>query len=195
MKLTNFLSIFFFLLLHISSCSLPEPNANAHARDGLSDDYEDFGRVIWQKPDKVISLFSDLTGKTVADIGAGTGFFSRRLTNSAKKVIAIDIDERFITYLDSIRTDVMPKEFGEKLEPRLSKIDDPLLQAGDVDAVLIVNTFMYMSDHVDYLKKIENALTPNGEILIVDFKKEWTCLLYTSPSPRDQRGSRMPSSA
>ena len=144
MKLTNFLSIFFFLLLHISSCSLPEPNANAHARDGLSDDYEDFGRVIWQKPDKVISLFSDLTGKTVADIGAGTGFFSRRLTNSAKKVIAIDIDERFITYLDSIRTDVMPKEFGEKLEPRLSKIDDPLLQAGDVDAVLIVNTFMYM---------------------------------------------------
>lgn len=156
------------------SCAPSESTSNEHATDGLSDDYEDFGRVIWQKPDKVIDLFSDLSDKTVADIGAGTGFFSRRLTNSAKKVIAIDIDERFIEHLDSIRTDVMSEELGKKLETRLSKMDNPMLQTGEVDAVLIVNTFMYMSDHIDYLKKIKDALPPNGEILIVDFKKEWT---------------------
>ena len=151
------------------------PNsANNHATDGLSDDYEDFGRVIWQKPGQVIGMFSDLSNKTIADIGAGTGFFSKRLATKAKKVIAIDIDERFIYFLDSIRTNVLPEEARNKLEPRLSKMDDPLLKEGEVDAVLIVNTFMYMSDRVDYLKKIANALPPNGEILIVDFKNSWT---------------------
>lgn len=151
----------------------PSPKT-AHAEDGIYDNYEDFGRVIWQKPDLVIGEFGDLTGKTVADIGAGTGFFSRRMVQQAEKVIAIDIDKRFMHFLDSIRLKELPEELQPRLEPRLSKTDDPLLKSYEVDNVLIVNTFMYMSNHVDYLEKIKNGLKPGGRIVIVDFKKRWT---------------------
>ncbi len=175
MKLFYLLLLAAFLSVTITGCFDFEASSKSdHATDGLSDDYEDFGRVIWQKPDQVIGLFSDLSEKTIADIGAGTGFFSKRLANSAKKVIAIDIDERFIYFLDSIRINVLSEEVKNKLEPRLAKMDDPLLKAGETDAVLIVNTFMYMNDRANYLKKVRESLTPNGEILIVDFKEAWT---------------------
>lgn len=143
---------------------------------GVDKDYRDLGRVIWQKPNDVISHFSDIENKVIADIGAGTGFFSKRLAAQAKKVIAVDIDEQFIKILDSIRTDVLPDEIQHKLETRLSKMDDPLLNRDEVDGVIIVNTFMYINDRVDYLKKLNAALTPSGEIIIVDFKKQWTQL-------------------
>src|SRR5690606_26217477 len=49
-------------------------------------------RTVWQKPASVISKLGDLSDKVVADIGAGTGYFSFRLAFHAHKVIAVDID-------------------------------------------------------------------------------------------------------
>lgn len=168
----SFLSILIFLL----GCNPLTEQKPPKTTVGVDKDYRDLGRVIWQKPNDVISHFTTIENKTIADIGAGTGFFSKRLAVKAKKVIAIDIDEHFIQILDSIRTDVLPDELKHKLETRLSKMDDPLLKKGEVDGVIIVNTFMYINDRVDYLRKINNALTAAGEIIIVDFKKQWTQL-------------------
>jgi len=174
MKFVHFilsiLSIFFLLL----GCNPLTETTHSKPTVGVGSDYKDFGRVIWQKPNQIINLFSDIQNKTIADIGAGTGFFSKRLAANAKKVIAIDIDEQFIQILDSIRTHELSAKFQNKLETRLSEMDDPLLEKGEVDGVIIVNTFMYMSDRIEYLKKLNEALTPSGEIIIVDFKKQWT---------------------
>lgn len=157
------------------------PASDPALSDGGSDeesgfyaDYEGTNRVIWQKPEMVISLLGDLEDKVVADIGAGSGHFSKRLVEKAAKVIAIDIDQRFIHFLDSIRIHEIPEEFQDRLEPRLAKADDPLLEPEEVDAILIVNTFMYINDRPAYLENLYEALSENGKILIIDFKKKPT---------------------
>ncbi len=142
--------------------------------EGLTEDYTHTDRVIWQKPDMVLNLLGGLEGKTVADIGAGTGFFTMRMAQKAKKVIAIDIDTRFINYLDSIKMLELPEQYQTRIETRLGKPEDPQLKTGEVDVVVIVNTFMYIRDQAGYLRILRNALRPGGKILIVDFKKKRT---------------------
>lgn len=157
--------------------SVPDTNIGTNGKtvsEGLTEDYTHTDRVIWQKPDMVLNLLGGLEGKAVADIGAGTGFFTLRMAQKARKVIAIDIDPRFINYLDSIKTLELPEKFQSRIETRLGKPDNPQLKTGEVDLVVIVNTFMYIRDQVAYLKILRNALTPGGKILIVDFKKKRT---------------------
>lgn len=143
---------------------------------GLQEDYLHTNRVIWQKPEVVINLLGDIRDKTIADIGAGSGFFSLRLAPLAKKVIAIDIEPKFVLYLDSIRHIELAPEVADRLEPRLAKAQDARLQPDEVDIVLIVNTYMYIDQRVDYLKRLSKGIRPNGKILIIDFKKKRTSL-------------------
>ncbi len=138
------------------------------------EDYVHQNRLIWQKPDLVLDFLGDLEGKTVADIGAGTGFFTMRLVQDAGKVIATDIDPRFIAYLDSVKVLEVPESLQDRLETRLVKPDDPMLKAGEADVVIIVNTFMYIKDRTDYLAKLKRAIKPGGKLLIIDFKKKRT---------------------
>lgn len=58
---------------------------NGKRNPGIAEDYINTNRVIWQKPDLIIDMFGDLRDKTVADVGAGTGFFAFRLVREAKK--------------------------------------------------------------------------------------------------------------
>ena len=138
--------------------------------ESLVADYESKDRVIWQKPSVVISVLGDLEGKTVADIGAGTGYFAFRLVRRAKKVIAIDIDPRFITFMDSVKVRLQP-EYRDRFESRLSKPDDPFLAPEEVDAIVIVNTYGYLEDRAGFLDKLWEGLKPEGQLLIIDFKK------------------------
>jgi len=159
--------------------TLPASDKNAGTNgktvsEGLTEDYTHTDRVIWQKPDMVLNLLGGLEGKAVADIGAGTGFFTLRMAQKARKVIAIDIDPRFINYLDSIKMLELPEQYQTRIETRLGKPDNPQLKTGEVNVVVIVNTFMYIRDQVAYLKILREALTPGGKILIVDFKKKRT---------------------
>ncbi|MFN7118507.1 MAG: class I SAM-dependent methyltransferase [Saprospiraceae bacterium] len=147
---------------------------NGKRNPGITEDYENTDRVIWQKPDLVIDLLGDLTGKTVADIGAGTGFFALRLAPQAKKVIAIDIDQRFVNYLDSVKVLELPENLQSHLESRLARPDDPNLKAGEADVVLIVNTFMYIRNRVEYLAILKKGMSNGGKLIIVDFKKKRT---------------------
>jgi SAM-dependent methyltransferase len=130
--------------------------------------------VIWQKPDLIINLLGDLQNKTVADIGAGTGFFAFRLVSKAKKVIAIDIDKRFVDYMDSLKILELPENLQAKLEPRLAEPNDPHLKPGEADVILIVNTFMYIRNRAEYLKNLQKGMAANGKLIIIDFKKKRT---------------------
>jgi SAM-dependent methyltransferase len=141
---------------------------------GITEDYNDTQRLIWQKPEVVIDLLGDLENQTVADIGAGTGFFSLRLAQKAKKVIAIDIDPRFIEYLDSAKVWELPEMYQDRLEARLARPKDPKLKANEADVAIIVNTYIYIPDRVNYVKNLMKGLSDNGKLLIVDFKKKRT---------------------
>lgn len=130
---------------------------------------ENKNREKWQKPETVVSLMGDLTGKSVADIGAGTGYFTFRIAMKAKKVIAIDIEKDYLDILDNLK-EKLPKEIQSKIETRLAKENDPLLAPNEVDLVVIINTFSFIKNKLQYLKIVKDDLKPDGKIFIVDFK-------------------------
>lgn len=184
----------FTLMCWIVACQAGDQNQNENQSDGLpaltdsvettivspkrsvgfTEDYINTNRLIWQKPDMIIELLGDLSGKTVADIGAGTGFFALRMTPKAKKVIAIDIDSRFMNYLDSVKVMELPENVQDRLETRLGLPHDPKLAPSEVDIVIIVNTFMWIKDKTQYLTTVKNGIKKGGKLLIIDFKKKRT---------------------
>ena len=128
-------------------------------------------RLIWQQPGKILSLFGDLTGKTVADIGAGSGFFTVQLAYMNAKVLALDIDEKSIEFINNLKVALNEKgNIGENIEARLVAPDNTYLKDGEVDYILIVNTLPYIANRIPYLKHLTKALRKGGKIVIVDFK-------------------------
>lgn len=140
--------------------------------DELVETYEPKDRDIWQKPEVIFQLLGDMSRKTIADVGAGTGYFSIRLAPKAHKVLALEIDPRFVSYIDSVKVQTLPKENAAKLTTRLVEKNNPKLAAGEVDDVLIVNTFGYIKDKVSYLEKLKKGMKKGGRIIIVDYRKE-----------------------
>ncbi len=130
---------------------------------------ENKDRAIWQKPETVVSLLGSLDGKTIADIGAGTGYFTFRMAIKAKKVVAIDIVDSYLDILDNLKHK-LPENLQAKIETRLGKEDNPMLKDEEVDIVVIINTFSLISDKIKYLKTIETGIKDGGKIFIVDFK-------------------------
>jgi SAM-dependent methyltransferase len=144
----------------------------------LLDQYDPPGRDIWQKPEVVIGKMGDLQNKVVADIGAGSGFFSRRLAQQAKKVIAVEVDERFVQFMDSIKRVELKPEYQSRLEVRLASPTDSKLRGGEADIILIVNTYIYLEDRIAYLKHLLELLPAGGKVIIVDFKRKRIPISY-----------------
>lgn len=130
---------------------------------------EDPERVNWQNPDMVLEKMGDITGKTIADIGVGTGYFAFRIIRRGGKVIGIDIEQRFLDYIRERRSD-LPKEYARNIITRLTVPNDPNLRENEVDWVLIVNTFSILENRIDYLRKTRKGIKPGGKLLVVDFK-------------------------
>lgn len=153
-----------------TSSEMPRPRPGAGSFENLVADYESKDRVIWQKPGMVISQLGELEGKTVADIGAGTGYFTFRMVPRAKKVIGVDIDPRFIDFMDSVKVR-LPEQYQSRFESRLAKPDDPMLKPEEADAVIIVNTYGYIENRVQYLRTLSKGMSAGATLLIIDFKK------------------------
>ena len=152
----------------------PQPPLDEEKGSGITEDYHKT-REIWQKPELVFQFLGGLKEKTVADIGAGTGFFTFRMVEAgAEKVIAIDVDPYYPHFLDSTKIRRLPPRLQDKLETRLTTPDDPGLKNEEVDVVVIVNTFMYIENHDTYLKVLKNGIKEGGKLLIIDFKKKRT---------------------
>jgi len=170
------LSLFALLLVLLgASCGndpvAPPVEPGIYVEDSEDDDRS---RMIWQQPGAVMDAMGDIREKVIADIGAGKGFFAERLAPIADRVIAVEIDTNAINYLDTLRRFGLQKEFRPRLEPRLTTPDSPGLEKSEVDIILVVNTFMFIENKVDYLRKIYPALRSNGRIVIVDWKKKDT---------------------
>lgn len=156
----------------------PGPSTESNPEDtaGFNNEvvqYESADRVIWQKPDLVIKQLGDVEGKVVADLGAGTGYFSRRIAYKGAKVIAIDIDPKAIQWMEEQKSR-FPAELQDRLVIRLAEPNDPMLKANEVDIVLLVNTYSYIKNRVAYFTKLKEAIQPGGHIVIIDFKKKET---------------------
>lgn len=172
MQPSKYLALAFLLLL--ASCrERVAESQDPEQFDVLLDQYEDRERDSWQMPEKVLGALGDLQGKTVVDLGAGSGYFTFRLLPVAGKVIALEIDPRFIAYLED-RKSQWPDSLAQRLEVRLASLEDPHLQAGEADAVLLVNTYMYLRDRVAYFRHLRSRMSRGGLLLVVDYQRKPT---------------------
>ena len=148
---------------HSSGSQHPFPDPQTYAT--RLDDPE---RNDWQKPEEVVKQMDCRPGMTVVDLGAGTGYFLRYLSEavgSQGQVLALDTERSMVDALElRIERDAL-----ENVTPTMIASNDPALTPASVDRVLIVNTWHHISDRTEYAKKLRAALAPGGLILIVDF--------------------------
>ena len=135
--------------------------------DELAKSFDDPARDQWQSPRRVIDGLGLKSGMAVADIGAGTGYFSVRLARSSARprVFAVDIEPEMVTYLTKRAAD----EKLHNIVPVLASASEPNLPS-PVDVVLIVDTYHHIGDRVQYFRALQSKLKPGGRVAIIDFR-------------------------
>jgi cyclopropane fatty-acyl-phospholipid synthase-like methyltransferase len=115
---------------------------------------------------RVMDILGISSGKTVADIGAGSGWFSVRAAQrvgDAGTVYAVDINPDAIRYIESrIR-----KENLHNVKPVLGKPDDPLLPS-KVDAVLLLKTYHEVAQPITLLRNLRSSLAHEARVGVID---------------------------
>jgi cyclopropane fatty-acyl-phospholipid synthase-like methyltransferase len=131
--------------------------------------FDDPARDAWQMPDRVIAALNLKRGQSVADIGAGTGYFSVRLAKSAPapKVYAVDIEPAMVSYL----RERAAKEGLNNMVGIQAAADQPNLPE-PVDVVIVVDTYHHIGSRETYFRKLAKSIKPGGRVAIIDFKSD-----------------------
>jgi len=163
----------FLVFLSLTACQQLKDSANAfmnrNSFETLVNRFESAERTAYQQPEKVMEHIGDVSGQTIMDLGAGTGYFTFRLAKAGAKVIAADVDDRFINYMQQ-KADSL--NLTNQVALRKVPYDSPELKPNEVDKFLIVNTYHHVDDRVDYFKKVKAGLKPEGEAIVIDFFKK-----------------------
>jgi len=125
-------------------------------------------RDAWQRVPEVMAGLAIGTGSRVADVGAGSGYFTTHLAGEVGadgSVFAVEISERELSRLRRLAED----ESLENIEVVRGEVDDPSLPELSMDAVLVVDAYHEMTEHAAMLDAIYRALKPGGRLVILDF--------------------------
>ncbi|MDZ4800962.1 MAG: class I SAM-dependent methyltransferase [Bryobacteraceae bacterium] len=130
--------------------------------------FDDPARDAWQKPSEVIAALNLKPGQSVADIGAGTGYFTVRLAKSpaAPRVYASDLEPGMVDYL---RKRAAHEKLANITAVQASASSPNLPEP--VDVILIVNTWHHIADRETYFKTLAKSLKPGGRLAIIDYVK------------------------
>lgn len=123
----------------------------------------------WQKPEQVIAKLALKPGMRVADVGAGTGYFTPHLSKAvgaSGQVVSVDIEPTMVRYM----LDRAEREGHANVAVRLAVPADPLLGKASLDRIIVVDTWHHIPERVAYAEKLMAALRPGGQIHVVDFK-------------------------
>ena len=130
-------------------------------------------RDAYQKPHEVITVLNLKPGEFVADIGAGSGYFTFRLARHAGdtgRVYAVDVSPDMIVHLNRRIRDLKLTNVVTILAPP----DDPLLADASIDRFFICDTWHHIENHDRYLALMKKMLKPGGQVVMIDFKKAST---------------------
>jgi ubiquinone/menaquinone biosynthesis C-methylase UbiE len=128
-------------------------------------------REMEEAPDKALDAIGVAEGQTVADIGAGVGYFTWRLAERVGpkgKVYANDIQPKM---LERLRENIAGRNL-QNVEIVLGAVDDPVLPRGVVDMALLVDVYHEFSEPQKMLRKIREALKPSGRLVLLEYRKE-----------------------
>lgn len=154
------------------------PETGSKALHGYHHSFHDVGKYArlfeskerdkWQKPDRVIEALALRPGASVADIGAGTGYFTRRFSRAVGErgvVYAIDSEPAMADYL---RKEVAKKGL-KNVRVELVPPGDPGLKPQSVDLIFFCVVLHHIDNRIEYLRKLAPALRPGGRIALIDF--------------------------
>lgn len=133
-----------------------------------ADEFRGPGRDRWQKPKEVLAALDLKKGDVVADIGAGTGYFTMlfaRAVGPSGKVYAVDISAPVLEYLQKEAR----KQDLNNIQTLASRKDDPLLPGDSVHLAFFCDTIHEISGRVDFYRKVRHALKPNGRMAVIDW--------------------------
>jgi ubiquinone/menaquinone biosynthesis C-methylase UbiE len=130
-------------------------------------------RDLWQRPAEIMDAMGIADGSVVADIGAGSGWFTIRLARRVGPqgmVYAEDVQPEMISAISRR----VQREGFSNVRPVLGLGSDPKLPARTLDAVLMVDAYHEVEDRVTMLRNLAKALKPQGRLGIVDFRLDGT---------------------
>jgi arsenite methyltransferase len=167
----------FLLLIPFVVCAQDQVKRDQQAIHALHDDpkayiaaLEDPNRENYQKPNAVLDALALKPGEVVADIGAGSGYFTIRFSNALKesgKVYAVDVSQDMIDYLNR-----RIQETGARnVTTVMAAADDPRLPDASVDRIFICDTWHHIENHPQYLARLKKVLRAGGQIIMIDFQK------------------------
>ena len=117
--------------------------------------------------DRVMGILGIAPGKAVADIGAGSGWFTVRAARRVGEnglVYAVDINPEAIRHIDERSS----KEQLHNIKTILGKEDNPLLPSRSVDAVLLLKTYHEVAQPIALMKNLRAALRPDAKVGVID---------------------------
>jgi cyclopropane fatty-acyl-phospholipid synthase-like methyltransferase len=125
-------------------------------------------RNTWQHPEEVIRALALAEDAKVADIGAGTGYFTVRLARAVPKgvVYGVDVEPTMAKYIE----DRAEKEGLTNVRGVVAASEDAKLPER-VDVILVVDTYHHLSHRPAYFRKLLGSLTSGGRIAIIDFRR------------------------
>jgi len=132
--------------------------------------FDDPARDEWQKPQALVQALKLTPGTRVADLGAGTGYFSRYLSTAVGNegtVFAVDTEPNLVVHL----RERAEHENTPNVIPILASPDNPRLPAAGVDVVVIVDTYHHVDARRDYFRRLQHSLTRSGRVAIIDWHK------------------------
>jgi len=157
----------------------PAPVMGAGGADWL----ERPGRDEEQRPDEIVRTMALKKGDAVADLGAGTGYFTRRLARAVGPsgvVYAVDIQPEMLTLLKAN----MEKAGVRNVVPVLGEVDDPKLTPSSLDWVLLVDVYHELQQPKATLAKVREALKPTGRVALVEYRLEGLTALHVREEHR-----------
>jgi SAM-dependent methyltransferase len=132
-------------------------------------EFDDPARDAWQLPEQVLDALSLERGSIVADIGAGTGYFSARIAKRIPggKIYAADVEPDMVRYL----RERAGKEHLTNIIAVQAALDAANLPE-PASIVLIVDTYHHIENRIEYFTKLRGSLLPKGRLAIIDFKAD-----------------------
>jgi ubiquinone/menaquinone biosynthesis C-methylase UbiE len=132
---------------------------------------EDPQRDAYQKPHEVLKALNIKPGEIIADIGAGSGYFTFRLSHfvgDKGKVYAVDVSPDMILHINRrIR-----EQKANNVVTVLADPDDPLLPDQSVNRFFICEVWHHIENQTKYLALMKKMLKPGGEVVMIDFHKK-----------------------
>ena len=128
-------------------------------------------RTVEEEPDKALDALGSLTGTTVADVGAGSGYFTVRLANRVGpkgRVYANDLQPEMLKMLRAR----LARDGIDNVTLVQGSADDPRLPAASLDLVLMVDVYHECSEPQKMLRAIHSALKPDGRLVLLEYRKE-----------------------